>query len=155
MRGRCPQPPTKGNAFGIQFRVKGIIPLRGVEWSSTKKKPFKKQPIGCALLPQSGQRRRRNIGAIKACFLKGYLMQGLPPLHPDKKLSFLTSYWLPIWRIVPIPKDRKSRSSGTLGGDEDGFVISVNHKPCLALVRLFHVLALTVVHGYFIPVPTI
>ena len=45
----------------------------------------------------------------------GLYLQGLPPLHPDKKLSFLTSSLVTIRRLVPTPKDRKSRSSGTLG----------------------------------------
>ena len=58
---------------------------------------------------------RQSYSETIVCFSLGYICKGFRPLHPDKKLSFLTSCWLPIWLLVLITKDRKISSNGTLG----------------------------------------
>ena len=42
-----------------------------------------------------------------------------------------------------------------VGFDKDGFVVRINNESRLALVWLFDEFALAVVHGNFIPVPSV
>ena len=72
---------------------------------------LRKRELVCVAIHFLDFVHRLPFGNIKRklsfAFLGVHLLQGLPPLHPDKKLSFLTSYRGATQRIVPQRKDRK------------------------------------------------